>query len=305
MELSYSPKLGADEGIELEFFFHNEPNEAFRLKMLKFLNSLTPIFPFLKQMRLSVRSSNSFPHSAGIASSASSMSALALCLCTLEDNLFGTLKEDKTFRQKASFIARLGSGSACRSVYEGLAVWGETIQVEGSSDLYAVEYAPLVHEVFNSFHDDILIVGKGEKSVSSTAGHALMEGNIYASNRYQQAKIRMNELLSALKSGDLQTFGKIAEQEALTLHAMMMASNPPYILMLPGSLEVIRKVQEYRKDTGHPVYFSLDAGPNIHLLYPDSIAAPVNDFIENELVALCENGQVIRDQVGKGPLEMS
>ena len=304
MHLAYRPKKGADEGIALDFFFHDEPNEAFRLKMVKFLTSITPIFPFLKQVEMTVRSSNSFPHSAGIASSASSMSALALCLCSMEDQLFGTLGDDTAYRQKASFVARLGSGSACRSIYAGLGAWGQSIQMEGSSDLYAISYEDKVHEVFKTFHDDILISSRGEKSVSSTAGHALMEGNIYAANRYQQAKNRLSELLRALEEGDLDTFGKITEGEALTLHAMMMASSPPYILMQPNSLKLIQLVQAYRKETGHHLYFSLDAGPNLHLLYPDSIAEEVTQFIKSDLLAYCENGEYIADKVGKGPLQL-
>ena len=89
--LEYRPKTGADEGIALSFFFKDESNEPFRLKLVSFLEKITPIFPFLKQLDLTIRSDNSFPHSAGIASSASSMGALALCLCSLEDRFFGTL----------------------------------------------------------------------------------------------------------------------------------------------------------------------------------------------------------------------
>jgi len=161
------------------------------------------------------------------------MSALALCLCSMEDEIFQTLQDDIEFDKKASYVARLGSGSACRSIYGGLAMWGQMGEVENSSDLYAVSYSDETHEVFKSFHDDILLVSTGEKSVSSTAGHALMEDNIYAAPRFQQAGQRMHTLLEALRTGDVETFGNIAENEALTLHAMMMASNPSYMLIEP------------------------------------------------------------------------
>ena len=304
MSLFYQPKKGVDKGLELDFLFEGQPNEHFRLKIANFLESLTAIFPFLKQLRLRLESSNSFPHSAGIASSASSMSALALCLCSLEDDLFGTLSDDFAFRQKASFIARLGSGSACRSIYEKAAVWGTHSAVENSSDLYAVSFVEQLHPIFTSFHDDILIVSKGEKKVSSRAGHALMESNVFADSRYQQARIRFQELLNALQMGDLEVFGRIAESEALTLHALMMASNPPYILMQPNTLILIEKIQTYRKETTYPLYFSLDAGPNIHLLYPDDIAEKLQAFIEEELLPYCEDGLRILDRVGEGPLQL-
>ncbi|MEL7422968.1 MAG: diphosphomevalonate decarboxylase, partial [Bacteroidota bacterium] len=97
------------------------------------------------------------------------------------------------------------------------------------------------------------------------------------------------------------TFGKITESEALTLHALMMTSNPPYLLMEPNSIAAIRKVQAFRADTGHPLYFTLDAGPNLHLLYPDDVAEPVKQFIRTELTPLCQDGLYIADRCGAGP----
>lgn len=302
--LEYEPKKGVDHGIDLSFFFDGQPMPAFGDKVQKFLESITDIFPFLRQLKLTVKSSNSFPHSSGIASSASSMSALALGLCSLEDQFFGTLKDDIDFRQKASFIARLGSGSACRSIFEGLGLWGTTGEVESSSDLYAIPMQDQVHEVFTTYHDAILIVSQGSKSVSSRAGHALMENNLYAENRYNQAKQNLHHILEALKTGEVETVGQIIESEALTLHALMMASNPPYILMKPNTITLIEKVRSFRQETKLPLYFSLDAGPNLHLLYPDSIKGEVDNFITTELVSYCEEGRWIEDKVGKGPLQL-
>ena len=131
--LEYSPKEEDNQDIKLDFFFEKEENDAFRNKMLKFLESITDVYPFLTQLHLTVHSYNSFPHSTGIASSASAMSALAACLCSLEKELFGTLENSDDFYQKSSFIARLGSGSASRSVYPHLAIWGESDVANGSS----------------------------------------------------------------------------------------------------------------------------------------------------------------------------
>lgn len=302
--LEFSPRKAIADGIVLDFLFENKANEAFKAKLVKFLESITDIFPFLKQLDLKIQSYNSFPHSAGIASSASSMSALALCLCSLEYRLFGTLENDQEYRRKASFVARLGSGSASRSIYPKMALWGEIGAVEGASNLYAIPYADQTHEIFKSCHDDILIASRGEKSVSSSAGHGLMEENLYADNRYTQARQRLLSLVDILKSGDFDAFGKISENEALTLHALMMTSNPSYILMRPNSLAMIEKVRQFRLDTKVPLYFSLDAGPNLHLLYPDEVAGPVKTFIDSELLSLCENGEIIADRAGKGPLQL-
>lgn len=303
--LEYTFREDRDAGpIDLEFFFHQERNEAFETKIRTYLQSLLPVYPFLEQLKFSVYSGNSFPHSAGIASSASAMSALALCLCSLEDLLFGTLKEPEVFDRKASYLSRLGSGSACRSIFPHAAVWGETPLVPGSSNEFAVAAGELLHDNIKDLHDDILIVSSDEKAVSSRDGHALMEGNPYADVRYTQARTRLSTLLDALRTGDLPTFGKIAEDEALTLHALMMCSNPSYVLMQPGTLAIIEKVRAWRAETGHPVFFTLDAGPNVHLLYPGEIVAEVRGFIEEELKQHCEDESFLQDWVGEGPEEI-
>ena len=300
--LSYEEK--EDDGkIAVDFLFEGKENEAFKSKIVRFLDSITEYFPFLTAYKLNLESHNSFPHSAGIASSASSMSALALCLCSMERQVSITMPNEELFFRKASDIARLGSGSASRSVYASLALWGETPLAEGSSNEYAIPFGQQVHEVFHSFHDDILMVSKKEKSVSSTAGHALMDGNPFAEIRYQQAHQNLEKLLVALKEGDLETFGAITEQEALQLHALMMTSEPSYILMEGNSIELIKRVQAWRKATGNQLYFSLDAGPNLHLLYPDAIKEVVKEFIESDLLDCCEDRQYLQDQVGKGPIQ--
>lgn len=297
--LEYRPKETPNNEIELELYFLQERREDFEARVKKFFGSLTDIFPFIKQMSFTVRTGNSFPHSTGIASSASAMSALALCLCSIEDQLFGGFENDAAYDKKASFVARLGSGSACRSIFPTLSVWGETSHVEGSSNLYGIGIGDMIHENFKNFHDDILIVSSEEKSVSSSAGHALMEGNPFAEPRYNQARKNMGTVIQAIKAGDLETFGKITEQEALTLHAMMMNSN--YLLMRPNSLQIIELVRQYRRETNHPVYFTLDAGPNIHLLYPENIMPEVRVFIDEQLAPLCDNNYYIGDWVGEGP----
>lgn len=301
--LRYSPKQ-SNQLIDLSFYFEGKERLDFAARIKKTLSSLLPIFPFIEQVHFKIESSNSFPHSAGIASSASAMSAVALCLCSMEKSIFGTLQNKEEFLQKASHIARLGSGSASRSVYPYVAIWGEHQQVDTSSNLYAIPYADQVHEIFQSYHDDILIISKKEKSVSSGAGHELMNNNLYADNRYLQANQRLDHLLDAMKVGDLETFGKITEAEALTLHALMMTSTPPYLLMEPNSIAAIRAVQIFRNDTKLPLYFTLDAGPNLHLLYPDSIASTVQSFIQSELLAYCENKVYLPDYCGKGPEEI-
>lgn len=288
----------------LKFYFGGEENEAFGNRVDNFLSSIMDEVPWMRGLDLKIESSNSFPHSSGIASSASGMSALALCFCSIGKEYDERLQDEAYFLQLASHLSRLGSGSASRSVYPYMAQWGTYDKLAQSSDLFAVPYHEKIDPVFKSFHDDILIVSRREKSVSSTAGHALMEDNIYASNRYKQANERLDNLIDALHQGDLESFGKIAEDEALTLHALMMCSDPSYILMEPSSLDIIREVRQFRKETHLPVYFSLDAGPNIHLLYPDHIKADVEKLIHERLKKYCVDDLVIKDVVGKGPTQL-
>ncbi len=287
---------------EVSFLFEGKQNPAFQSRIEKFLDKIIDIhFPHLVNGHFYIETSNSFPHSSGIASSASAMSALALCLCDLENVLSGNSVYTERFYRKSSVIARLGSGSACRSVYPLMAVWGSDPTLSESSEEWATDIGAEIHPVFHTFHDDILIISPNEKSVSSTAGHQLMENNPYAPARYSQARLRLSALLTALREGDLDTFGKITEDEALTLHALMMCSDPAYILMEEGSLAVIKKIQKFRIETGVPIWFTLDAGPNVHILYPSEAEQKVSNFIINELKPYCHEGRIIRDKVGTGP----
>ena len=288
------------------FFFEGKENPAFGAKIEKFLMDNQAFFPFLNQLNLKVESRNTFPHSSGIASSASSMSAFVMCLMEVERSL--SLSKGRPIEinlQKASKFSRLASGSACRSVFPQMALWGRTEAYEGSSDEYAVSLENDIHPVFKSYRDSILIVSGETKSVSSRSGHALMEGNPYASARYAQANENIKNLLSALKSGDLDTFINITESEALQLHALMMCSNPSFILMKPNTLKLINEIRHFRDETKFPVCFTLDAGPNVHLLYPESVAPQAESFIRTTLSPYCIGNQWIADRVGDGPEKLN
>lgn len=301
MSLAYSWKKEAEKAaISLDFLFEGEKNELFATKIEKFLHSILNIFPFLAKLHLNIQSKNSFPHSSGIASSASSMSALALCLCSLEHQLFGTLMDEEAFLQKASYVARLGSGSACRSVYPKAAIWGVTPSLSTANNDCAIPFGEQLHPIFRDFGDAILIVSRATKKVSSRAGHNLMNGHFYAERRYEQAQENLKELLSALQTGDINKFIEITENEALTLHSLMMTSHPSFILMKPETLAIIDKIRQFRETTDLPICFTLDAGPNIHLLYPKSAEKAVLDFIETDLKQLCEDGYWISDKMGEG-----
>ncbi|MDP5081315.1 MAG: diphosphomevalonate decarboxylase [Winogradskyella sp.] len=300
-ELSYTKK--GDKEFSFDVYFEGEKNEAFRPKILTFFERIETYLPFLRDYHFKIETANTFPHSSGIASSASGMSAIALCLMSIEQELTNTVTssvvEKSYFNQKASFLARLGSGSACRSIEGELVVWGENESTE-SSDLYGVKFDGELHSNFKDYQDAILLVDKGEKQVSSTVGHQLMFGHPFAKERFSQAHDNLAKLKSILASGDLKAFVKIVESEALTLHAMMMTSMPYFILMKPNTLEIINKIWAYRAENDSNICFTLDAGANVHVLFPKSEKEQVYEFIKNQLVAYCQNGHYICDRIGKG-----
>ncbi len=298
--VEYSPSKTGDCGVE--FYLDGLPNKGFTDKTRLFFSKLGEIFPFINQLNFRIYSKNSFPHSAGIASSASGMSAIALALCDIENEHFMTFLDKDSFFKKASYVARLGSGSACRSVYGGFVIWGQTGYIQGSSDLFGMKLPNAsINNIFNDFCDSILIVDSGKKKVSSSIGHGLMNSNPFSQNRFQQANTNIREMLEVLKNGDIDNFIKVVEWEALTLHSMMMTSSPYYLLMKPGTIATINKVWDYRKETGVPLCFTLDAGPNVHLLYPNSYKTQVRQFINDELMKFTANNMVIHDETGIGP----
>ena len=301
-EMTYTKK--DNQGFSFDIYFEGEKNEAFKPKIQTFFERIEIYMPFLKDYHFKIETSNTFPHSSGIASSASGMSAIALCLMSIEKELSvpesDNVEFQDYFNQKASFLARLGSGSACRSIEGELVVWGKNESIVGSSDLYGVKFEGDVHANFKNYQDTILLVDKGEKQVSSTVGHQLMYGHPFATKRFAQAHDNLAKLKTILASGDLNAFIKIVESEALTLHAMMMTSMPYFILMKPNTLEIINKIWAFREKTDSKICFTLDAGANVHVLYPEKEKDDVLQFIKNELANYCQNGHYICDQIGHG-----
>ena len=288
-----------DGNFSFDLLFEGKPKEDFKPKIGKFLERVQAYLPFLGEYHFTIDTQNTFPHSSGIASSASGMAALAMNFMSLEKALNPEMTDDY-FYQKASFLARLGSGSACRSVKGSVVVWGAHDNIKGSSGLFGVEFPRTIHENFKNYQDTILLVDKGEKQFSSTVGHDLMHNHPYAERRFAQAHENIDKLSIVLENGNLDEFIKIVESEALTLHAMMMTSMPYFILIKPNTLEIINAIWKFRNETKTPVCFTLDAGANVHVLYPKHFSEKVLQFIKNELVGYCQNGQYICDEIGNG-----
>ena len=284
---------------DFNFYFEGVAKPDFKPKLQTFFKRIESYIPWIQGYQLTIKSHNTFPHSSGIASSASAMAALAMCLMDLEQKLVPDL-EPEFFHQKASFLARLGSGSAARSIQGPVTLWGVNKMQDRSSNLYAIPFGLDLHPVFSTYQDAILLVDKGTKAVSSSQGHQLMHQHPFAPQRFLQAAANLEALVPVMKAGDLEAFIKIVELEALSLHAMMMTSNPYFILMKPQTLSIIEKIWEFRASTSIPVCFTLDAGANVHILYPQDFKIQVNAFIHEELAVFCQKGQYLLDQVGEG-----
>ena len=183
------------------FTLAGELKPSFEPKIASFLTKIASDCPWLVDFTLHIDSRNNFPHGTGIASSAAGFGALSLCLAHIEQLLLGdsSLQSEvggMNFWQRSSYLSRIGSGSACRSMFAKPAVWGQTPAVADSSDLFAVELDFETHPSLANWKDVVLIVDDGEKSVSSTAGHALLTNHPYAEARFGQAQKNLEGIVS-------------------------------------------------------------------------------------------------------------
>jgi len=198
-----------------------------------------------------VSSINNFPSDAGIASSASAFSALALS-ASLAAGL-------ELSNKKLSILARLGSGSACRSVVDGFAEWKKGKTSESS---YAIQIAK---PSFWDLRDIVVVTSSSKKEKSSTEGHSLASTSPYFTKRQQLISKRLSGLKKALLSKNIDEFGKLLEKEALDLHVIAMTSEPPIFYLNSSTFDVIEVLRGLR-EKGIKGFFTMDAGPNVHII---------------------------------------
>ncbi len=200
-----------------------------------------------------VESQNNFPSGAGIASSSSAFAALALAASSAA----GLSLDEQTL----SRLARRGSGSASRSVPGGFVEWRAADKDEES---YAFSIAPEDHW---DLVDCITIVSEQHKSVGSTQGHSLAATSPLQAARLQGAEARLDMGRAAVMNRDFQALAQVVELDCHMMHAVMMTSQPALHYWLPATVAVIQAVREWRS-SGLEVCYTLDAGPNVHVLCP-------------------------------------
>lgn len=282
--------------LKVELYFENVKNVKFEQKVFDYFKKVATLIPELNRYKFIIKTKNTFPHSAGIASSASSMASIAFFITEFikRENL--KIYLDISNLNLASYLARIGSGSAARSIHLGFNVWGRS-ELINSHDEFSISINDSIHPEFQTIQDSILIVDSKDKAVSSSLGHKQMENSSFASARYLEANKNFYEMIFNLKNGDWETFFDLCEKEALSIHAMMMLSQAPYILLKPNSLNIINLIRNYKNELGEVAY-TIDAGPNIHLLYPLKNKKKIADFIVSELCPYLENGNYIDDLIG-------
>jgi diphosphomevalonate decarboxylase len=216
--------------------------------------------------RAEVVSENNFPSGAGIASSASAFAALALAAARAADL---TLDEAGLSR-----LARRGSGSACRSIPGGFVEW---LPGTGDADSFAAALASPDHW---PLADCIALVHSGHKKTGSTEGHALAPTSPLQAGRVADAPRRLDLCRRAIRARDFEALSAVVELDSDMMHAVMMTSSPALMYWQPASLEIMQAVQAWRAQ-GLPVCYTLDAGPNVHVLCPADQARAVGERLRS------------------------
>jgi diphosphomevalonate decarboxylase len=212
-----------------------------------------------------VVSANDFPAGTGIASSAAAFAALAIAATRAAGLELG--------EAELSRLARRGSGSACRSVPGGFTEWSVG---SGDEDSYAFAIAPPEHW---DLVDCIAILSSEHKTVSSTQGHTLADTSPLQAARVADTPRRLAACRKALLERNFEALAEVVELDSDMMHAVMMTSRPPLTYWLPATLTVMSAVREARAG-GLPACYTVDAGPNVHVLSPSSAAGRVAGLLE-------------------------
>ncbi len=227
-----------------------QPGAKFSQKVSEFID----LFRRDQELYFKVETRNNIPTAAGLASSASGFAALTLAL---NDALALDLPPEHL-----SIMARMGSGSACRSLFTGFVEWEMGTREDGL-DSHGV---PLEQQ-WPGFCIGLVEIDAGEKATDSRSG---MQRTVETAHLYQswplQAAADLSKLQQAIAERDFALLGQTAEQNALSMHATMIASWPPLLYWQPESVAAMQKVWQLREQ-GLQVYFTMDAGPNLKLLF--------------------------------------
>lgn len=276
--VEWDPRLGFGDEITIDGT-QLDPTKAQRItRHLERMRALAHV-----TYRARVVSENNFPAASGIASSASGFAALTVAGCA-------ALGLDMT-PQQLSALARRGSGSACRSIFGGFVEWqkGRDDQTSVANQLQPPSHWDLL--------DIVAVVSTAQKSVSSEDGHLLAISSPFNMARIDRVDIWLTDVRSAIATCDIERLGTVIERDALAMHSVMMTSSPSLLYWQPGTLEVIQAVRRWREQDKIPVFFTIDAGPNVHLI----CEAPYRETITERLRSLSCVQQFLVSRPGPAP----
>ena len=235
-----------------------------RGKFAKALSTYLDLFRPSPTVFFRVETRNTVPTAAGMASSASGFAALVLAL----NELFGWKLENRHL----SILARLGSGSACRSVLKGFVEWDAGADEDGMDS-----HASQVNGSWPSLRVGVLKLSEAEKDISSRQA---MKRTRRTSALYEAWPVKVAHDLSILKEAidarDFDLLGRTSESNALAMHATGLAAWPPVLFWLPESVGTMHRIWDLR-EKGLPLYFTMDAGPNVKLLFQAEHETAVRD----------------------------
>lgn len=207
-----------------------------------------------KKYALHITSESNIPLAAGLASSASCFASLVLAL-----NIFFQWQLSE---KQLSLLARLGSGSACRSFWPGFVEWQRGEDPEGLDS-----YAYPLHVQWPELCVGLLLFSKAPKAFSSSEAMNITVGSSPLYKHWPETvEAHMRCIKKALQTKDFHLLGSTAESNALAMHATMKAATPSIVYGLPETVHYYKKIQQLR-EAGVPVYFTQDAGPNLKILF--------------------------------------
>ncbi len=242
--VTFTASLSGDE-----LFINRQPVSGVGLeRVTTFLDLIRALAG--QQLAARVESESNFPVGSGIASSAAAFAALSVAGAAAA----GLDLDEVTL----SRLARCGSGSASRSVPGGYCEW----YTGDDKTSVAASIAPPEHW---DLRDVVVIVSQEHKEVGSTGGHRLAWTSSLQAVRVAGAADRLADCRAALLARDLPVMGPILEEDAILMHAVMMTSHPPLYYWNAATMALIQATQRWRAE-GLPVYFTIDAGPNVHLI---------------------------------------
>jgi diphosphomevalonate decarboxylase len=291
----FVPELPADARTELELLLPELANggkEKIYSHLARVTQACEEIFPryhlrVRKVSAVEIRSANTFPAASGIASSASSFAALTLASAVLRsestEDFRVRFESDENLRAELAQISRQGSGSSCRSLEGPWVVWE------------ADRVRRIVGARLPKFAHFVILISKNVKTVSSSEAHARVKTSPLWSGRTERVARRLKLVENAILTGDIRAIAQTAWIEAWEMHSLFHTAAEPFSYFQPGTIEALHFLAHYLKSDTPPIV-TLDAGPNVHVLVPETARATWEQILREQFAGV----SILTDGEGLG-----